>query len=56
MNAGVKFVMDCVLLGKSDVLQQVGRELDVLGCMFSLLCPFCWCLVVQILMQWLDTQ
>lgn len=56
MTAGVKFVMDCVLLGKFEVLQQVGRELDVLCCMSPLPCPLCWCLVVQMLMQRLDTQ
>lgn len=54
MNAGVKFVMDCVLLGKSEVLQGVGRELERYAEFLHYLVLSVGFLV-QMLMQWLDT-
>lgn len=57
INAGIKSVIDCILLGKPKVLQQASREHDTLCWMMSPLSyPFCVSLAVQMLMRWLEMQ
>lgn len=40
INAGIKSVIDCILLGKPKVLQQASREHDTLCWMMSIILPF----------------